>query len=163
MVAPGEPSLVKPKPLSHHTLLLLSLCSDGGMRTRKGQGLAPQVSGKSWVPLPSPGLFCSCPPPSPFCHTSSEYDISLQMARMPANASGTLWHKGALGNQLLLALWQGGSFSPPSSTAPPPALQQFSGPEGASQLALACCFQNTFTPTPPGMCMLFQGRELFSE
>lgn len=118
----ADPGLVKPKPLSYQALLLLSCVKMGKLRTRKGEGLAQQASGKSWVSLAQPRAFLySCPSSSPLCHTSSGYDMSLQMARMPARVSGMPWHKGPVGKSASLASRPGQSLQPALQHGPTPS------------------------------------------
>lgn len=135
--------------------------SKGKPRTREGERLAQQVRGRCWVSLAQPrARLPSCASPSLLHHTSSAYDVSLRLARMPARVSVTPWHKGPLGKSASPGFL--GRVAPP---APPPAglCPRPCHISQGSCLALARCFQNSFTPTLPGVFELFQARELFSE
>lgn len=157
----AEPSMVKPKPLSYHALLLLSCVQIGKPKTREGERLAQQVRGRCWVSLAQPrARLPSCASPSLLHHTSSAYDVSLRLARMPVRVSVTPCHKGPLGKSASPGFL--GRVAPP---APPPAglCPRPCHISQGSRLALARCFQNSFTPTLPGVFKLFQARELFSE
>lgn len=164
VVEPGaEPGLVKPKRLSCRALLLLLVFRWGKRGQERGRGLHSRSVANAGSPLPSSGLFSQRPLPLSVAPHQDMTFLSrwLGCQRECQEHVGT---RGWLGNQLPRLLRQGSSSSPPSSMAPTPALQRFSGPEQArAPVWLWPRFQNSFTPTLPRVFKLFPARELFSE